>query len=139
MTELDAVVGRQPDRTDAHFGLGVVRYAQGEVSAAIDEYRQVLVADPQQPDAHYHLGLLSRSAQRAPEATPEFSPRRRRATAARSTSWASRFATGLGVPRDVRRGRRLVVQGARIRACPRPRRRRPVATGRARAGPARAG
>ena len=78
-----------------------MRYAQGEVTAAIDEYRQVLAADPQQPDAHYHLALLLTLAQRAPEATPEFLAAAQAGHGRAQYFVGVAFASGLGVPRDV--------------------------------------
>ena len=62
----------QPDRLQARYALGLVRYAQGDVAGAIDAYRRVLAADPAQPDARYNLALVLKLARREAEATPEF-------------------------------------------------------------------
>src|SRR5207253_4188170 len=48
--ELEAVLRAHPDLGQAHYSLGVVRYARGDLNGAIDAYRRASTADPQNLD-----------------------------------------------------------------------------------------
>src|SRR5947207_3049367 len=92
--------GRPPSApAAARYSLGVVRYAQGDVAGAIDAYRRVLAAEPQQLDARYSLALVLKLAQRDAEATPEFVAAAEAGHARAQYFAGTAYASGLGVAR----------------------------------------
>jgi TPR repeat protein len=67
ITLMEAIM-LDPELTHAHYSLGSVQYSLGNLTAAIQSYRQALELQPNFPDARYRLALLLKLANRHREA-----------------------------------------------------------------------
>lgn len=54
---LEAVIGDEPERAEAHNALGYVAMRQGQAAAAIECYRRALELEPEYAQAHFNLGM----------------------------------------------------------------------------------
>ena len=99
--ELEQILNERPDLRQAHYSLGVVRYALGDLNGAIEAYRGVLAGDPQNHDARYNLALMLRLVQRDAEAAPEFLAAAQAGHARAQYFAGTAYAGGLGVERDL--------------------------------------
>src|SRR5207244_12777525 len=98
--ELEQLLNERPDLRQAHYSLGVVRYAQGDLNGAIEAYRGVLAGDPQHQDARYSLALVLKLVHRETEATPELLGAAQAGHARAQYFIGTAYASGVGVERD---------------------------------------
>src|SRR3989475_611485 len=99
--ELETALAASPDLLQAQYTLGVVRYAQGDLTGAIEAYRRVLAREPRAIDARYNLALVLKLARREVEATPEFLAAAEAGLPRAQYFAGAAYATGVGVPRDL--------------------------------------
>src|SRR5205807_13890 len=99
--ELETALAAQPELLQAGYTLGVVRYAQGDLTGAIDAYRRVLAREPRAADARYNLALVLKLARREAEATPEFLAAAEAGLPRAQYFAGAAYATGAGVERDL--------------------------------------
>lgn len=79
-----------PDSARAHYSRGLAALAGGDLSIAIDDFSQLLKADPRYAVAHYDLGITETRLARFTDAAAEFN-----AALALSPNYArARFALG---------------------------------------------
>jgi tetratricopeptide (TPR) repeat protein len=56
LAEFEAAVAQNPSYADAHFNIGIIRWKNGEVDAAIESFRKAASGRPDQPQYHFRLG-----------------------------------------------------------------------------------
>ncbi|MGH7230908.1 MAG: tetratricopeptide repeat protein [Nitrospiraceae bacterium] len=98
---MQAVLARQPDLAQAHYGLGAIRYTLGDHAGAIEAYRQVLRLRPDYADAHYHLGLVLKLTNQDEAAAAEFLAAAASGLPQAQYFIGSAYASGVGVERDL--------------------------------------
>ena len=67
-TALMEAILLNPEFTHAHYSLGSVQYALGNLKAAVQSYRRALELQPHFPDARYRLALVLKLTNRDQEA-----------------------------------------------------------------------
>jgi Tfp pilus assembly protein PilF len=72
VASLQAALRLQPDHRLARFNLGVVQRVQGDHSAALETYRQLLALDATVPEWHLYTGMVLLLLGRFAEGWPEY-------------------------------------------------------------------
>jgi tetratricopeptide (TPR) repeat protein len=72
ISELESLVERAADDSDAHFLLGQAYNQDGQLEKAIDEFRKVLELNPESAAAHHNLGVTYYQLQDLQSAVTEF-------------------------------------------------------------------
>jgi tetratricopeptide (TPR) repeat protein len=67
-TVLQQALAVQPDYPQAHYNLGIARFNQGEIEAALESFRQATQLNGSYADAYYGAGLAFLRLDRAEEA-----------------------------------------------------------------------
>src|SRR3989442_1595649 len=99
--DLEAVLRVHPDLGQAHYSIGVVRYARRDLNGAIARYRRASTAGPQNLDARYNIGLGLKLQRRDAEAIPELLAAAAGGHARAQYFVGTAYATGAGVERNL--------------------------------------
>jgi tetratricopeptide (TPR) repeat protein len=65
-----AAIARDPSFAEAWYNLALTAEEEGQPDLAVSQYRRAIQAQPDNPDAHFYLGLLLTKLERCSEALP---------------------------------------------------------------------